>query len=66
LCPKGQRICNEKNLKKRAKMVHGGLRCSQYSEVSEALFMTQGFEYDSAEAVEERFLKTDNDEFIYA
>ena len=47
-------------------MIHGGVRRSQYGEVSEALFATQGFVYDSAEAAEERFLKTDNDEFIYA
>lgn len=47
-------------------MVHGGTRRSQYNEVSEAIFLTQGFVYDTAEAAEERFLKSGPDEFIYA
>ena len=47
-------------------MVHAGTRRSQYAEVSEALFMTQGFVYDSAEQAEERFLTSSDDEFIYA
>jgi len=34
--------------------VHGGTRRSQYGEVSEAIFLTQGFVYDSAEAAEDR------------
>lgn len=55
-----------KELKKRTKMVHGGVRRSKYGEVSEALFPTQGFVYDTAEAAEARFLKTGDDEFIYA
>ncbi|WP_026352470.1 O-succinylhomoserine sulfhydrylase [Yoonia vestfoldensis] len=52
--------------KKRTKAVHQGIRRSQYGEVSEAIFMTQGFVYDSAEAAEARFIKTGDDEFIYA
>ncbi|MEM8776042.1 MAG: O-succinylhomoserine sulfhydrylase [Pseudomonadota bacterium] len=52
--------------KKRTKMVHGGTRRSHYNEVSEAVFLTQGFVYDSAEAAEARFLETGEDEFIYA
>ncbi|WP_322891324.1 MULTISPECIES: O-succinylhomoserine sulfhydrylase [unclassified Yoonia] len=52
--------------KKRTKAVHQGIRRSQYGEVSEAIFMTQGFVYDSAEAAEARFIKTGPDEFIYA
>ena len=52
--------------KARTKAVHGGTRRSQYGEVSEALFLTQGFVYDSAEAAEARFLKAGEDEFIYA
>ena len=35
----------------RTRAVHGGIRRSQYGEVSEAIFLTQGFVYDSAEAV---------------
>ena len=48
------------------KAVHGGIRRSQYGEVSEAIFMTQGFVYDSAEQAEARFEKAGPDEFIYA
>ncbi len=51
---------------KRTKAVHGGTRRSQYNEVSEAIFLTQGFVYDSAEQAEARFLKSERDEFIYA
>lgn len=50
----------------RTKLVHGGIRRSQYNEVSEALFLTQGFVYDTAEQAEARFLKAGPDEFIYA
>src|SRR6056297_3413231 len=51
---------------KRTRLVHGGTRRSQYNEVSEAIFLTQGFVYESAEAAEARFLKAGEDEFIYA
>ncbi|MGH1354366.1 MAG: O-succinylhomoserine sulfhydrylase [Thalassovita sp.] len=54
------------NWKKRTKLVHGGTRRSQYNEVSEAIFMTQGFVYDTAEQAEARFIETGPDEFIYA
>src|SRR6056297_3106445 len=50
----------------RTKLVHGGTRRSGYGEVSEAIFLTQGFVYDSAEAAEARFLEAGPDEFIYA
>ena len=50
----------------RTKLVHSGTRRSQYNEVSEAIFLTQGFVYDSAEAAEARFLESGPDEFIYA
>ncbi|KUP94275.1 O-succinylhomoserine sulfhydrylase [Tritonibacter horizontis] len=52
--------------KTRTKLVHGGSRRSQYNEVSEAIFMTQGFVYDSAAQAEARFIETGPDEFIYA
>ncbi len=55
-----------KDWNKRTKLVHGGVRRSQYNEVSEAIFLTQGFVYDTAEQAEARFLKTGPDEFIYA
>ncbi|KAB2542913.1 O-succinylhomoserine sulfhydrylase [Salipiger aestuarii] len=52
--------------KTRTALVHGGTKRSQWNEVSEAIFLTQGFVYDSAEAAEQRFLKAGDDEFIYA
>ncbi|MFB2530815.1 aminotransferase class I/II-fold pyridoxal phosphate-dependent enzyme [Paracoccus sp. p4-l81] len=50
----------------RTRLVHHGIRRSQYGEMAEALFMTQGFAYDSAEQAEARFIKSGDDEFIYA
>ena len=47
-------------------LVHGGTKRSQWGEVSEAIFLTQGFVYETAEAAEARFLKPGPDEFIYA
>ena len=52
--------------KTRTKLVHQGSRRSQYGEMAEAIFLTQGFVYDSAEAAEARFVKAGTDEFIYA
>ncbi len=51
---------------KATNLVHGGTKRSQWGEVSEAIFLTQGFVYDTAEAAEARFLKAGEDEFIYA
>jgi len=50
----------------RTKAIHSGTRRSQYGEVSEAIFLTQGFVYDSAEHAEARFIDSGPDEFIYA
>lgn len=52
--------------KKRTKLVHSGIRRSQYGEVAEPIFLTQGFVYDSAEQAEARFEHAGEDEFIYA
>ena len=52
--------------KSRTRQVHGGTRRSQWGEVSEALFLTQGFVYDTAEAAQARFESAGADEFIYA
>jgi len=52
--------------KTRTKLVHAGTRRSQYGEMSEAIFLTQGFVYDTAEQAEARFIETGPDEFIYA
>ncbi|WP_298292353.1 O-succinylhomoserine sulfhydrylase [uncultured Litoreibacter sp.] len=50
----------------RTKAVHAGVRRSQYGEVSEAIYLTQGFVYDTAEQAEARFIETGDDEYIYA
>ena len=50
----------------RTRAVHAGTRRSQYGEVAEALYLTQGFVYESAEAAEARFVAAGDDEFIYA
>ncbi|QDC10427.1 O-succinylhomoserine sulfhydrylase [Oceanicola sp. D3] len=52
--------------KTRTKLVHGGTRRSQYGEVSEAIFLTQGFVYDTAQQAQDRFEALGEDEFIYA
>jgi len=54
------------NWSKRTKAIHAGTRRSQYGEVSEAMFITQGFVYTSAEDAEQRFIQSGPDEFIYA
>jgi len=50
----------------RTRAVHGGTRRSQYNEVSEAIYLTQGFVYDTAEQAEARFIEAGPDEFVYA
>lgn len=57
---------DKNNWKKRTQAVHAGTRRSQYGEVSEAMFLTQGFVYPTAEAAEARFESIGEDEFIYA
>ncbi|MCF6272070.1 MAG: O-succinylhomoserine sulfhydrylase [Rhodobacteraceae bacterium] len=55
-----------KNLHTRTQLVHAGTRRSQYGELSEAIYLTQGFVYPSAEAAQARFDELGDDEFIYA
>jgi O-succinylhomoserine sulfhydrylase len=50
----------------RTKLVHAGVRRSQYGENAEAIFLTQSFVYSSAEVAEARFIEAGEDEFIYA
>lgn len=50
----------------RTKLVHSGIKRSQYGELSEAIFLTQGFAYDSAEQAEARFIEAGEDEYVYA
>ncbi len=40
-------------------LVHAGITRSQYGETAEALYLTQGFVYDSAEQAEARFKQED-------
>ncbi len=47
------------------RLVHGGTLRSQYGETSEALFLTQGYVYDTAEQCAARFANTDPG-FIYS
>ena len=56
----------ERDWKAATKLVHSGARRSQYGEMSEAIFLTQGFVYDTAEQAEARFIEAGPDEFIYA
>jgi O-succinylhomoserine sulfhydrylase len=46
-------------------LVHGGTTRSPFGETSEAMFLTQGFVYASAEAAEARF-KGDDPGFVYS
>ncbi len=59
-------MTEDTNWNTRTKLVHSGTRRSQYGEVSEALFLTQGFVYETAEHAEARFIETGPDEYIYA
>jgi O-succinylhomoserine sulfhydrylase len=47
------------------RLVHSGTLRSQYGETSEAMFLTQGFVYDSAEQCEARF-KGEDPGFLYS
>ncbi len=47
------------------RMVHDGTMRSSFGETSEALYLTQGFVYDSSEAAEARFAGED-DGYIYS
>jgi O-succinylhomoserine sulfhydrylase len=58
-------IKSQENWKAATALVHGGTTRSAHGETSEALFLTQGFVYDSAEAAEARF-KGENPGFIYS
>ena len=55
-----------KDWKTRTQLVHEGSRRSQYGEMAEAIFLTQGFVYPDAESAEQRFVKAGEDEFVYA
>jgi O-succinylhomoserine sulfhydrylase len=46
---------HEKNYRPETRLVHAGTLRSQFNEMSEALFLTQGYKYESAEDCEQRF-----------
>ena len=46
---------NKRNWKPATAMVHSGTMRSQFAETSEAIYLTQGYVYDTAEAAEARF-----------
>ena len=50
----------------KTKLVHAGTKRSQFGELSEAMFLTQGFAYDTAEQAEARFIDSGEDEYVYA
>lgn len=58
-------VTPHKNWRPATQMVHAGTARSGFGETSEALFLTQGYVYASAEAAEARF-KGEEDGFIYS
>jgi O-succinylhomoserine sulfhydrylase len=54
-----------KSYRPETRLVHSGALRSQFNETSEALFLTQGFIYETAEACEARF-KGEDPGFIYS
>ncbi|WP_304171940.1 O-succinylhomoserine sulfhydrylase [Phenylobacterium aquaticum] len=55
---------NPQDWQTETKLVRGGMARSPYGEISEALYLTQSFAYDSAEAADRRFSGEDPG-FIY-
>ncbi|MCY4446781.1 MAG: aminotransferase class I/II-fold pyridoxal phosphate-dependent enzyme [Rhodobacteraceae bacterium] len=55
-----------KTYSKQTVAVQGGVLRSQFGETSEAIFLTQGFVYDSAEQAEARFSQAQPNEFTYS
>lgn len=60
-----QNQADQKKWRKATQLVHGGTLRSDFGEMSEGLFLTQGFAYNTAEEAEARF-KGDADGFIYS
>ncbi|MCT7378604.1 O-succinylhomoserine sulfhydrylase [Chelativorans salis] len=56
---------NSDDWKPQTALVHGGTLRSQFGETSEAIYLTQGFLYESAQAAEARF-KGEEPGFIYS
>ncbi len=58
-------MTDRKTLRPATQLVHGGTTRSQFGELSEAMYLTQGFAYESMEQAEARF-KGEQPGFIYA
>ena len=58
-------MTSNKNWRTATRLVHGGTTRSQHGETAEAMYLTQGYVYDTAEAAEARF-KGEDDGFIYS
>ena len=54
-----------KRFRPATELVHGGTLRSQFGETSEAIFLTQGYVYENAEAAEARF-KGDDPGYVYS
>jgi len=54
-----------RNLRPATRLVHGGTLRSQFGEMSEAMYLTQGYAYESMESAERRF-KGDEPGFMYS
>lgn len=55
----------QRNWKPQTTLVHGGTLRSEFGETSEAIYLTQGYVYESAESAEARF-KGESPGFIYS
>src|SRR4051812_961676 len=58
-------IAKKRSLRPQTLLVHAGTLRSSFGETSEAMFLTQGYIYDSAESAEARF-KGEQPGFIYS
>ncbi len=56
---------SDRKLRPQTEMVHGGTLRTPFGETSEAMFLTSGYVYDSAEQAEARF-KGEDDGFVYS
>ncbi|HTP81472.1 MAG TPA: O-succinylhomoserine sulfhydrylase [Alphaproteobacteria bacterium] len=62
-----QKTGGRRSLRPRTQAVRGGLRRSNFDETAEALFLTSGFVYDSAEDAEKAFLPGGStNRFVYS
>jgi O-succinylhomoserine sulfhydrylase len=56
---------SDRKLRAQTEMVHGGTLRSPFGETSEAMFLTSGYVYETAEQAEARF-KGEDDGFVYS